>query len=182
LAENAIAHLEGDAEMTDLGQEDPSSASPAEINSQAPVVGASEIEIVASPQAVWEVLTAFERWPSWNRDVKSMSVQGPIAPGTIFRWKAGPGTITSTIVRVTPPRRIAWTGRTLGIKAIHFWHLEPRNGNTFVRTEESYDGLVATLFRGQLQKTLDAALADGLGYLKAEVERQATRQVPHGAR
>jgi hypothetical protein len=34
-------------------------ASPAEINSQAPVVGASEIEIVASSQAVREVLTAF---------------------------------------------------------------------------------------------------------------------------
>jgi hypothetical protein len=65
---------------------------------------------------------------------------------------------------------IAWTGKTLGIKAIHFWHFEPRNGRTFVRTEESYDGLIARLLRRSLQKTLDRALAEGLGFLKTEVE------------
>jgi hypothetical protein len=45
-----------------------------------------------------------------------------------------------------------------------------------VRTEESYEGLVAQLLRGSLQKTLDRALADGLGYLKTEVERRTTRE------
>jgi hypothetical protein len=103
-----------------------------------------------------------------------MSVRGPVAPGSVFRWKAGPGTIESTIQRVERPRLIAWTGKTLGIKAIHFWHLDPRNGGTFLRTEESYEGLVTRLFRRPIQKTLDRALADGLRYLKAEVERQAT--------
>lgn len=144
------------------------------INEQAPVVGSNEIEIAAAPDVVWLVVTAFERWPSWNPDVKSMSMHGPVAEGTVFRWKAGPGTITSTIRRVEPPRLIAWTGKTLGIDAIHFWYLEARNGNTFVRTEESYDGLVARLLRRSLRKTLDGALADGLRYLKAEAERRAT--------
>jgi uncharacterized protein YndB with AHSA1/START domain len=144
------------------------------INERAPVVGRSEIEIAAAAEAVWEVLTSFERWPSWLRDVKSMSVEGPIAAGTVFRWKAGPGTITSTIQRVERPRLIAWTGRTFGIKAIHFWHFEVRDGGTFVRTEESYEGLVAHLLRGSLQKTLDRALDDGLYDLKAEVERRAS--------
>jgi hypothetical protein len=136
-------------------------------------VGASEAEIAAAPEAVWEVLTAFERWPSWNPDVKSMAVQGPVAPGSVFRWKAGPGTITSTIQRVEPPRQIAWIGRTLGIKAVHVWQLEPRDGRTFVRTEESFEGLLARLLRGSMQKTLDSSLADGLRYLKAEAERRA---------
>jgi uncharacterized protein YndB with AHSA1/START domain len=147
--------------------------SPTGINPDAPVVGASEIEIDAAPEAVWEVLTAFERWPSWNADVKSMTAPGAVAPGSVFRWKAGPGTITSTILRVERPRLIAWTGKTLGIDAIHFWHLEPQDGGTLVRTEESYDGLVARLLRRTLQKTLDRALADGLGYLKREVEAPA---------
>lgn len=145
-------------------------ASLTDIDEQAPVVGASELEIAASPETVWEVLTDFKRWPSWNRDVKSLSIQGPVAPGSVFEWKAGPGTITSTIQRVEPPRLIAWTGKTLGIDAIHFWHLEPRDGKTFVRTQESYGGFVARLLRRQLQKTLDRALADGLSYLKAEAE------------
>ncbi len=160
--------------MSDLTSGAPKKEPPTEINQQAPVVGASEIEIAAAPEAVWEVLTAFERWPSWNRDVKSMTMQGDVAPGAVFRWKAGPGTITSTIERVARPRLIAWTGRTLGIKAIHYWHLEPRNGKTFVRTEESYEGLVARLFRRSLRKTIDRALADGLRYLRTEVEHRTT--------
>jgi hypothetical protein len=49
--------------------------------------------------------------------------------------------------------------------------LEPRNGRTFVTTEESYDGLVSRLFRRSLQKTLDKALAEGLTNLKSEAER-----------
>jgi hypothetical protein len=46
-----------------------------------------------------------------------MSIQGDLAEGSVFRWKAGAGTITSTIQRVEPPRLIAWTGGTLGIRA-----------------------------------------------------------------
>jgi hypothetical protein len=144
------------------------------INQDAPVVGTSEVEIHAPSETVWDVLTAIDRWPAWNPDVKSVSMEGSLAPGSVFRWKAGPGTITSTIQRVEPPRLIAWTGRTFGIKAIHFYRLEQRDGSTFVRSEESYDGLVARVLRGSLQKTLDTALADGLRYLKIEAEQRAS--------
>jgi hypothetical protein len=144
------------------------------INEAAPVTGASEVEIAAPPETVWDVLTAIERWPSWNPDIKSMSMQGDLAEGAVFRWKAGPGTITSTIRRVEPPRLIAWTGKTFGVKAIHFYRLEPRNGETLVRTEESFEGVIARLMRGSLQKTLDRSLTDGLRYLKTEAEKRAT--------
>jgi hypothetical protein len=143
-----------------------------EINEQAPVVGRSEIEIAAAPEVAWDVLTTIERWPSWNPEVKAASIDGGVDEGTEFRWKAGPGTITSTIQEVEPPRRIAWTGKTFGIKAIHVHTLEARNGSTLVRSEESYDGLVARLFRGRLQKTLSGALENGLERLKVETERQ----------
>jgi hypothetical protein len=71
---------------------------------------------------------------------------------------------------------LAWTGSTYGIKAIHIHVLEARGSNTFVRSEESYDGLVVRIFRGLLQRRLDAALADGLRHLKVEAERRATHQ------
>ena len=87
---------------------------------------------------------------------------------------AGPGTITSTIRNVEAPRLIAWTGKTLSINAIHEYRLEPRDGQTSVRTEESYEGLIARLFRGPLQKTLDEAPEEGLRHLKAEAERRTT--------
>jgi uncharacterized protein YndB with AHSA1/START domain len=144
-----------------------------EVNRNAPVVAATEIDVAASADAVWDVLTDIESWPRWNPDVKSMSLQGGLAKGSVFRWRAGPGTITSTIQHVEPPKLIAWTGTTLGIKAKHVYRLEPRDGATLVQTEESYEGLVARLLRGSLQRTLEKGLSDGLRYLKAETERRS---------
>jgi uncharacterized protein YndB with AHSA1/START domain len=141
-----------------------------EVDKAAPVTAASDVEIAATPEAVWEVLTDFEGWPAWNPDVKSMSFGGKVAEGSEFRWKAGPGTITSTIRRVERPRLIGWTGKTLGINAVHVYRLEPRDGRTLVRTEESYDGLIARLARGPMRKMLKKSLDAGLQELKARVE------------
>ena len=119
-----------------------------------------------------EVLTAIERWPEWNPAVQSVSTVPPVAKGSTFRWR-WPGTITSLVEHLDRPRLIAWSGKTLGIRAFHIWRLDEQNGTTVVRTEESYDGLVARLLRRSLQKTLDAALVDGARYLKAEAEKTA---------
>ena len=142
-------------------------------NENAPVRAAAEVEIGRPPQVVWEVLTRFENWPNWNPEVKSMSFPGPLAPGTEFRWKSGPGTIVSTLERVEVPNYIAWRGRTLTIDAYHEWWLEPRDGGTQVRTQESFSGLLARLLRRTLQKTLDRSLEDGLERLKREAERRS---------
>jgi len=140
----------------------------------APVKSTAEIDIAAPPQAVWEVLTRFDNWPNWNPDVKSMAFDGPLAPGSTFRWKAGPGTIVSKLDRVEPPRYISWHGKTLTIDAYHEWWLEPRDGGTHVRTEETFSGLLASILRRPLQKTLDKSFAAGVERLKTETERRAS--------
>lgn len=152
-------------------------AEPAEngINRAAPIVGTSETEVAAARDVVWDVLTAIELWPSWNPDVKAASMHGPLAQGSEFRWTAGPGRITSTLEDVEPPRRVAWSGKAFGLQALHVYVLDARNGTTLVRTEESYDGLLAHLFRARLQKTLDDALESGLLHLKAEAERRTAQ-------
>src|SRR5215211_701801 len=92
----------------------------------APVRSRREIEIAAPAEVVWEVLTDFDGWPQWNPDVKSMSWDGSLAPGSVFRWKAGPGTIVSTLEEVDRPRYVRWRGRTMSIAAMHEWRLEER--------------------------------------------------------
>jgi hypothetical protein len=143
------------------------------INLNAPVVGWSEIEVAAVPQVAWDVLTAIGRWPDWNPAVRSIGFEEGLDEGSEFRWKVEPGSISSTIKDVDPPRRIVWTGSTFGVKAIHVHTFEPRAGGTLVKTEESYDGLVARVFRRRLQRVLDTALDDELHHLKAEAERRA---------
>jgi len=144
-----------------------------EINMGAPAVARGEIEVAASPEIVWSVLTEIINWPSWNPDVKAASVEGPIAAGTQFRWKAGPGTITSTLHSVESPHRIEWTGTTFGIKAIHVHRLEQHDGKTIVSSAESWDGLPVRLFRRSMAKSLQKAIDSGLSNLKIEAERQA---------
>ena len=121
-------------------------------NENAPVRAAAEVEIGAPPQVVLEVLTRFENWPNWNPEVKSMSLPGPLAPGTEFRWKSGPGTIVSTLERVEAP---------------HSFDVGRRD------FAESFSGLLARLLRRTLQKTLDKSLEDGLERLKREAERRS---------
>jgi hypothetical protein len=147
----------------------------------APVLSFAELEIDTPVDTVWDVLTAIDEWPAWNPDVKAASLHGPVAAGSTFRWKAGPGTISSTIEHLEPPRLIAWRGTTLGIRAIHVWRLQPVDGRTRASTEESYEGLVARVLRRPLQKALDKALADGLRHLKAEAERTHGATAPSDA-
>jgi hypothetical protein len=122
-----------------------------EVNKSAPVVAAGEIEIAARREAVWDLLADIRGWPTWNPDVKAVSLDGDVAAGSEFRWKAGPGTITSRIQRLERPGLIGWTGRTFGIDVVHVYRLEQRDGNTLVTTEESYEGLIARVLRGPVE-------------------------------
>ena len=149
-----------------------------DVDRDAPAVARSEDEIQADPETVWDVLIAFEDWPGWNPDVKSVRLDGTPQEGTVFRWKAGRATIASTLAQLERPRRLAWTGKTTGIRAVHVWSLEPREGGTLARTEESWDGLLVRILRGPMQRNLQKTLDDGLRYLKAEAERRA--QVSQG--
>lgn len=144
-----------------------------DINWKAPVLSKGEIDVAADAETVWKVLSTIDHWPDWNPDIKSVSVEGSVAKGTGFRWKARSWKIVSVIQNVKRARLLAWTGRMMGIKAVHAWHLEPKGAGTLVLNEESWDGILAHLFRRSLQKALDKANVSGLTCLKAEAERRA---------
>ncbi len=146
------------------------------INTNAPVVGVGEVRVRAPASTVWTIMTTISEWPRWNPEISTADLDGPLTQGSTFRWRAGPGAITSVLREVRPGELIEWSGRTFGISAIHAWHIQPDGDGTMVRTEESWDGLPARIFRRRSQRTLDAAIASGLALLKAEAERQAAMQ------
>jgi len=143
-----------------------------EINRSAPVQAAAEIHIAAPVEVVWATQAELETWPDWNPDVTSIEVLGPVAPGTEFRWKAGGVSVVSTLREVSPPGRLAWTGRTMGIRAVHTWSFHQEDGGTRVQTEESFEGWVARLLGGWLRGNLAVTLAKGLEALRIESERR----------
>jgi uncharacterized protein YndB with AHSA1/START domain len=141
-----------------------------EVNHAAPVVASAEIAIAAPIETVWDILSDINGWPQWNPAITEAHLEGERTPGSVFRWKAGPGGITSTLRQVERPHILAWTGKTFGINAVHVYRLEDQNGATRVRTEESWEGLPARLLRGRMQKTLEDSLGAGLEALKRVAE------------
>lgn len=146
------------------------------INASAPVVGVGEIRVQAPTTVVWTIMSTIGEWPRWNPEILTADLDGPLAPGSTFRWRSGPGAITSVLREVQPGQVIEWSGRTFGVRAIHVWRIRPDGDGTIVTTEESWEGLPARIFRGRSKRTLDAAIASGLALLKAEAERQAAPQ------
>ena len=143
-----------------------------DVDREAPLVVSSEAEIAAPPEALWDVLTDFESWPDWSPHVKSLEIDGPVEPGTNFRWKVGP-TIKSTIRQADRPDQVAWVGKTFGVMAIHVWSFERRGDATLARTSESWSGWLARVIPGPLRKSLQKTLDESLSLLAAEAERRA---------
>jgi uncharacterized protein YndB with AHSA1/START domain len=144
-----------------------------DINRDAPATAEGELHIDADPPTVFAVISDIGQWPAWNPDVTSVTLQGPLQPGTLFRWKSGPSSLSSILQVVDPPREIAWTGTTMGIKAVHVFRLQPTDGGTLARSEESWEGLLASLLKGYSRKTLDKGIRRVLSHLKVEAERRA---------
>ncbi len=144
-----------------------------EIDRSAPAIATGELDIAASPEVAWDVISNIEAWPSWNPDVKTATLEGPLAVGSVFRWRAGGVSLISTLRTVDPPRELSWSGRAMGIRAIHTFRFEPSDGGTLARSEESWAGLVPTLLRGYSRRTLDRGIRNVLRLLKDEAERRA---------
>ena len=74
---------------------------------------------------------------------------------------------------VDPPREIAWTGTSLGIRAVHVFRFQASDGGTLARSEESWEGLLASVLKGYSRRTLDKGIRSVLAHLKTEAERRA---------
>lgn len=132
-----------------------------------------EIEIAAPPGRVWSELTAIDRWSEWQPNVATARLQGDLAAGSAFRWKANGLPIVSIIRELELQRSIGWTGKSLGTKASHLWMLEAlAGGGTRVVTRESMSGWLPRLLRVLAPGFLEKSLAASLQALKNRAERQ----------
>jgi len=142
------------------------------INESAPVIARRELEVAASPELVWDLLSKIDRWPDWNPAVRTAS-QPVLKEGAVFRWRAGPAALTSTLVQVERPRMLGWTGTSMGMKAVHVWRLEAVGRQTLARTEESWSGTLPRMLPGVLRRSLRKTLDSWLHHLKIEAEARA---------
>src|SRR5918995_1089622 len=119
-----------------------------------------EIEIDASPAAVWEVLADTAAYPEWNPFLRRLS--GELREGARLEAEiAPPGgramTFTPTVLAAEPERELRWRGRLLlpGLfDGEHSFRIEPlEGGRTRFTQSERFSGVLVGLLGGALAKT-----------------------------
>lgn len=132
-------------------------------DSDAPVYATATIDIHTKPSVVWKLISDISRWPVWVSDISSAELTDDFLKGTKFTWKSNGMKITSRLQAVEPDRYLAWTGKTLWIRAVHTWELQPLpDGGTRVTTSESMNGfLIRFIYSSdKLSGSLESWLAD----------------------
>lgn len=66
---------------------------------------------------------------------------------------------------------MGWTGKSLGILAIHTWTLSEQNGKTILTVDESMEGFLAGILKKMLNKKLEIGMQKWLDLLKQECEK-----------
>jgi hypothetical protein len=120
----------------------------------------SEVEIQASAERVWQLLTDFERFPEWNPFIRQAS--GKIQAGERLEVKlqppgGSPMTFRPTVLKAETDQELRWLGHLLipGLfDGEHHFMIE-RLGVQRVRfvQGEQFKGLLVPLTAGMLEKT-----------------------------
>ena len=112
----------------------------------------SEIEIEATDEHVWQILTNFTDFPQWNPFLRRAS--GEIEVGAKLEVELQPPdgvgmTIKPTLLKVEPNRELRWLGHLImpGLfDGEHIFTVEPVDSNRvkFIQREE-FRGILAAL-------------------------------------
>jgi hypothetical protein len=112
----------------------------------------SGVEVQASPERVWEVLTDFAAYPDWNPFI--VQAGGRAAPGSRLELRMRlpgrrPTTFRPQVLEAEPARRLRWLGHLLvpGLfDGEHRFTIEPAGpGRARVTQQETFRGLLAPL-------------------------------------
>ena len=141
----------------------------------------TEIEINASPEAVWEVLTDFGRYPDWNPFIRSFD--GQPADGSTFRVTiqppgSKPMTFNPTCLVMEKNRELRWLGH-LFVKGLfdgeHIFQLEETaGGKTRFIHREKFRGMLVPL----LWKQLDSNTRNGFETMNRKLKERVESKVP----
>ncbi len=138
----------------------------------------SQIEIQASAERVWQILTDFASFSQWNPFIRRAS--GNVGVGERLEVCIQPSgargrTFRPTVVKAEPNRELRWLGRLLipGIfDGEHIFSIEPLGTNRlrFVQ-REIFTGLLVPLFTRQLDTNVRRGFEEMNHALKVRAEQ-----------
>jgi hypothetical protein len=143
----------------------------------------TEIEIDASAEHVWELLTDFASYPQWNPFIRHIS--GQPAPGKRLQARLEPPggramTFKPKVLTAEPNRELRWLGHLLvpGLfDGEHSFTIEPLEEDRvhFIQ-REAFKGLLVPLFARSLESNTQRGFEEMNHALKERAEAAPTEQ------
>lgn len=145
----------------------------------------SQINIDATPERVWQVLSDFGSYPQWNPFI--VSAEGEAEPDSRLVLRMQPVgargvTLRPTVVEATPGRRLRWVGR-FGMPGIfdaeHLFTITRRDeGGVRLSQDERFTGVLVPFMGRSLDRHTQPAFEAMNAALKHRAEQPAA--APHG--
>jgi hypothetical protein len=138
----------------------------------------SEIDIHATPERVWQVLTDLPAYPRWNPFITS--AKGEVRQGGRLTLRMQPAggramTFRPTVLEATQGRRLRWLGHLLvsGLfDGEHSFTIRPLgDGQVRLVQQEDFRGLLVPL----LARSLDRRTLPGFERMNQALKRRAER-------
>ena len=110
------------------------------------------IEISATPERIWEVLTDFQEYPNWNPFLTS--IEGDFIVGKKVKINAGGMKFNPEVLVFNENKEIRWIGKLL-LKGLFdgehsFVIIDNQNGSCTFKHEEKFTGLLVGFFAKKL--------------------------------
>ena len=143
----------------------------------------SQIEINASAQRVWRLLTDFASYPQWNPFIRTIS--GQLAPGERLQARIEPPggrgmTFKPKVLNAEPNRELRWLGHLLvpGLfDGEHSFTIQPLEANRVrVVQREAFKGLLVPLFARSLDTNTQRGFEEMNHALKERAEAAPAEQ------
>ncbi len=139
----------------------------------------TEIEIAASPETVWAILTDFAAFPQWNPFIREASGEQKVGGKLRIRVvpSGGKGIVFKpTVLAFETNRELRWRGR-LGIPGLfdgeHGFTLEPvEGGRTRLTQGEVFTGVLVPL----LARSLDDGTKKGFEAMNLALKERAEKR------
>lgn len=135
----------------------------------------TEIEINASPQRVWKILTDFDKYEQWNPFIHRIVGQAKEGSKIQIRIETPGGKnrkYEPTVTRVEESRELRWLGKSFLLNGEHIFlieRLQPERVRFVNR--EIFDGLLTSFFGRRTDEDIRAGFEEMNKALKERAER-----------
>jgi len=135
----------------------------------------THIEISATAEHVWSLLTDLVSYPQWNPFIRS--IEGQIQAGqrlnvSIQPPESGGMRFNPTVLTVEPNRELRWRGKLFlpGLfDGEHYFRIDDTLRGVVFRQGEIFSGILVPLFRG----SLDGAIKQGFIAMNVALKQRA---------